>query len=105
MSHRLTPRSWNLTGEMCPMLKSTLSMVVISRWTPQRMKLPHWSEPLSLLHVEVMYVRQENSNRNITSASFGNSRRFRWGHAAQPSPTLRARGWDCINDSQYGSEC
>jgi len=38
-SHRLTPRSRNPTGEMCPMLKSTSSMVVISRWIRQRMKL------------------------------------------------------------------
>jgi hypothetical protein len=38
MSHRLIPRSQNPTGEMCLMLKSTLSMVVISRWIRQRMK-------------------------------------------------------------------
>src|SRR5580704_16914792 len=39
MSHRLTPRSRNPTSEMYPMLKSTLSMAVISRWIRQRMKL------------------------------------------------------------------
>src|SRR5580692_5288321 len=49
MRHRLTHRSRNPTGKMCQMLKSTLSMVVISRWTRLQMKSPHSSKVLSVL--------------------------------------------------------
>src|SRR5271157_5343902 len=52
MSHRLTPRSRNPTGEMCPTLKSTLSMVVILHWTRLPMRSPYSSRNLSVLHGE-----------------------------------------------------
>ena len=47
---RSTRRSRNPIAGMCPMLKSTLSMAAISRWTRQQIKSPRWCKDSSVLH-------------------------------------------------------
>src|SRR6267143_5607804 len=51
MTSRLIPASRNATARTFRRLKFTFSTPVISHWTRRLMRSPHWSEPLSLLHV------------------------------------------------------
>src|SRR5207247_10315617 len=52
MTSRSTSRSRKPIAGTCRTLKCTFSTPVISHWTRLQMKSPHWSEALSVLHVE-----------------------------------------------------
>src|SRR5205823_11722887 len=52
MTSRLTPANRSATERMFRTLKGTSSTPGISRWTWLLMRSPHWSETLSVLHVE-----------------------------------------------------
>src|SRR6185437_14899769 len=52
MTSRSISRSRKPIAGMCRTLKFTFSMPVISRWTRLRMRSPHWSKALLVLHVE-----------------------------------------------------